>query len=567
MNQSLQRQITGFETDIAVPVPALLTQRKAWRELEDNHVRIADINLRTLFAEDPKRGERLILEAVGIYFDFSKQLITAETLLLLLELAHESGLRKRINAMFQGDKINVSEHKPALHIALRSPATAVIMVDGVDVVKQVHAVLAKMADFTERLSSGLLRGATGKPIRNIVNIGIGGSHLGPLMANQALSHYSRRDLTFRFIANIDPSQFVEATIDLNPEETLFIVVSKTFTTPETLLNAQAAKTWLQNGIKNSPAVVASHFVGVSANAAGLAAFGIVPANQFEIWDWVGGRYSLCSAVGLSTMIAIGPAHFRAMLDGFHQMDEHFHSAPFDCNLPVVMGLLAIWNNNFRVAHSLAVLPYAEYLQGLPAYLQQLAMESNGKQVNLEGETVDYPTCPIYWGEVGVNGQHSFYQLLHQGKQLIACDFIGFMEALTPLADQHELLLANMFAQSEALAFGKTGAEVMNSGVPAWLAPHQTCPGGQPSSSLLLERLTPAALGKLISLYEHSVFTQGVIWGINSFDQWGVALGKSLVAQIGPELENTQPSQLILDSSTNQLIARYQRSKTLLNEQL
>ncbi len=562
MNQSLQRQLTGFETHISDQVPAPLTRRKTWLALESHHARIKDTDLRTLFSDDPQRGERMLLEATGIYFDFSKQRLTAETVLLLMELAHESGLRHRINAMFAGENINVSEQRPALHIALRAPASAVIMVDGVDVVNQVHKVLDKMTDFAVGLRNDLICGYTGKPIRNIINIGIGGSHLGPAMACQALRHYSKRDLNIQFIANVDATQFLETTADLNPEETLFIIVSKTFTTQETMLNAQAAKAWLLAGLKN-PQALACHLVGVSAHAGNVAEFGIAPAYSFEVWDWVGGRYSLCSAVGLAVMIAIGPTNFRAMLAGFQQMDEHFRSAPFDCNLPVLMGLLGIWNHNFGAAQTVAVLPYEQYLQGFPAYLQQLSMESNGKSVNNAGEKLDYQTSPIYWGEVGTNGQHSFYQLLHQGTQLIPCDFIGFVEALNPLGKQHELLLANMFAQSEALAFGKTHAEAVQGGTPDWLAPHQTCPGNQPSSTLLLERLSPEALGKLVALYEHSVFTQGVIWDIDSFDQWGVELGKVLAGQIAPELENTQRSSLQLDSSTNNLISLYRRSQQLL----
>jgi glucose-6-phosphate isomerase len=498
-------------------------------------------------------------EAVGIYFDYSKHRITDETLRLLLQLAEESGLRARIEAMFRGEKINVTEKRAVLHVALRAPKEQSIMVDGEDVVLQVHAVLDKMAGFSNRVSSGEWRGHTGKRIRNVINIGIGGSDLGPVMAYEALRYYSQRDLTFRFVSNIDGTDFAEATRDLDAEETLFIISSKTFSTLETMTNAYTARDWVLKTL-NHPAAVARHFVAVSTNAAAVTMFGIDIANMFEFWDWVGGRYSMDSAIGLSTMIAIGPEHFRAMLDGFHQMDEHFRTAPFERNLPVLMGLLGLWYNNFFGAQTIAVLPYEQYLKRFPAYLQQLTMESNGKHVTLAGTEIDYQTGPIYWGEPGTNGQHSFYQLIHQGTKLIPCDFIGFLRPLNPLGRHHDLLFANMFAQAEALAFGKTSQEVQAEGTPAWLAPHRTFEGNRPSSTILLERLTPEALGKLIALYEHSVFTQGAIWSIDSFDQWGVELGKALAVRIIPELEPGDESQLAHDSSTNALIRRYGRAK-------
>ena len=534
-----------------------LTKLAAWQALEAHYPKVREAHLRKLFADDPKRGERMALEAVGIYYDYSKHRITDETLKLLLQLAEESGLRTRIDAMFRGEKINVTEKRAVLHVALRAPKGQSIVVDGEDVVPQVHAVLAKMADFSTRVRSGEWKGHTGKPIRNIINIGIGGSDLGPVMAYEALRHYSRRDLTFRFVSNIDSTDFAEATRDLDAEETLFIISSKTFTTLETMTNAHTARGWALKTLKD-PLAVARHFVAVSTNVGEVAKFGIDSANIFAFWDWVGGRYSMDSAIGLSTMIAIGPENFRAMLDGFRQMDEHFRTAPFERNLPVLMGLLGLWYNNFFGAQTVAVLPYEQYLKRFPAYLQQLTMESNGKHVTLDGTEVVYQTGPIYWGEPGTNGQHSFYQLIHQGTKLIPCDFIGFVQPLNPLGRHHALLLANVFAQAEALAFGKTAQEVRAEGTPIWLVPHQTFEGNRPSSTILLERLTPEALGKLVALYEHSVFTQGAIWHIDSFDQWGVELGKALAARIIPELETTATGRLKHDSSTNALIGRYRR---------
>jgi glucose-6-phosphate isomerase len=542
---------------------APLTKRPAWQALEAHYPKVRELHLRELFADDPKRGERMTVEAVGIYFDYSKHRITDETLRLLLQLTEESGLRARIDAMFRGDKINVTEKRAVLHVALRAPKGQSIVVDGEDVVPQVHAVLDKMADFSTRVRSGEWKGHTGKPIRNVINISIGGSDLGPVMAYEALRHYSRRDLTFRFVSNIDGTDFAEATRDLDAEETLFIISSKTFTTLETMTNAHTARDWALKTLKH-PAAVARHFVAVSTNVGEVAKFSIDLANMFEFWDWVGGRYSMDSAIGLSTMIAIGPENFHAMLDGFHQMDEHFRTAPFERNLPVLMGLLGIWYNNFFGAETMAVLPYEQYLKRFPAYLQQLTMESNGKHVTLDGTEVVCQTGPITWGEPGTNGQHSFYQLIHQGTKLIPCDFIGFVQPLNPLGRHHDLLMANVFAQAEALAFGKTPKEVRAGGTPAWLAPHRTFEGNRPSSTILLERLTPMALGKLVALYEHSVFTQGAIWNIDSFDQWGVELGKALAAWIIPELETGAKHQLKHDSSTNTLIRRYRRSKELLH---
>jgi glucose-6-phosphate isomerase len=534
-----------------------LTQRPAWKALETHCEQMREVHLRKLFAEDPKRGERLTAEAVGIYFDYSKNRITDETVMLLLQLAEESGLRSRIDAMFQGEKINVTEKRAVLHVALRAPKGQAMVVEGEDVVPQVHAVLDKMAGFAEQVRRGEWKGYTGKPIRNVINVGIGGSDLGPVMAYEALRHYSQRDFTFSFASNIDGTDFAEATRDLNAEETLFIISSKTFTTLETMTNAQTARAWSLATLKN-PAAIAKHFVAVSTNAEEVAKFGIDTQNMFEFWDWVGGRYSMDSAIGLSTMIAIGPQHFRAMLDGFHQMDEHFRTAPFARNLPVLMGLLALYYNNFFGAETIAVLPYEQYLKRFPAYLQQLTMESNGKHVTLEGREVNYQTGPVYWGEPGTNGQHSFYQLIHQGTKLIPCDFIGFAQPLNPLGRHHDLLMANVFAQTEALAFGKTSQEVQAEGAPTWLGPHRTFEGNRPSNTLLLERLTPAALGKLVALYEHSVFTQGAIWQIDSFDQWGVQLGKVLAQRIIPELESPNEPQLQHDSSTNALIRRYRK---------
>jgi glucose-6-phosphate isomerase len=550
---------------------APLTTLAAWQALITHFPKVRELHLRKLFADDPTRGERMTVEAVGIYFDYSKHRITDETLRLLLQLAEESGLRSCIDAMFRGEKINVTENRAVLHVALRTPKGQSIFVDGKDVVPQVHAVLDKMADFSARVRSGEWKGYTGKTIRNVVNIGIGGSDLGPVMAYEALKYYSQRELTFRFVSNIDGTDFAEATRDLDAEETLFIVSSKTFTTLETMTNAHTARDWIVKKLKH-PAAVAKHFVAVSTNAVEVVKFGIDTANMFEFWDWVGGRYSMDSAIGLSTMIAIGPEQFRAMLDGFYQMDEHFRTAPFERNLPVLMGLLGLWYNNFFAAQTVAVLPYEEYMKHFPAYLQQLTMESNGKHVTLDGAAVGYQTGPIYWGEQGTNGQHSFYQLMHQGTKLIPCDFIGFVQPLNSLGQHHDILLANMFAQAEALAIGKTPQQVSAGGAPASLVPHQTFEGNRPSGMILLERLTPAALGKLVALYEHCVFTQGAIWQIDSFDQWGVELGKALAARIIPELEAGVPDQLNVpdplkhDSSTNTLIRRYRESKERLSEQ-
>ena len=500
---------------------------------------------------------------MGLSLDYSKNRITDETLQLLLQLAEESGLRARIDAMFRGDKINLTEDRAVLHVALRAPRGTSIVVDGENVVPQVHAVLDKMVDFCNRVRSGAWQGHTGKRIRNVINIGIGGSDLGPVMAYEALKHYSDRAMTFRFVSNVDGTDFAEAVQDLDPAETLFIDSSKTFTTLETMTNAHTARDWLLAGLGGDEAAVARHFVAVSTNAAEVAKFGIDTANMFEFWDWVGGRYSMASAIGLSTMLAIGPEHFRAMLDGFHQMDEHFRTAPFERNLPVLMGLLGVWYTDFFGAQTVAVLPYEQYLKRFPAYLQQLTMESNGKHVTLDGSTVDYQTSPIYWGEPGTNGQHSFYQLIHQGTRLIPCDFIAFVKTLNPLGRHHDILLANVFAQAEALAFGKTPEEVKAEGTPDWLVPHRVFEGNRPSNTLLAEQLTPATLGKLVALYEHAVFTQGVIWNIDSFDQWGVELGKVLAQQIIPELESTAEPQLGHDSSTNNLIRRYRTLKETL----
>jgi len=532
---------------------------RTWKALESHFLKVRDLHLRKLFADDPSRGERMTIEAAGISFDYSKHRITDETLRLLFQLAEQSGLKSRIDAMFRGEKINLTENRAVLHVALRAPKDQSIVVDGEDVVPQVHAVLDKMAGFADRVRSGEWRGQTGKPIRNIINIGIGGSDLGPVMAYEALRHYSRRDLTFRFVSNIDGTDFVEATRDLNAEETLFIIASKTFTTLETMTNAHTARDWALDRLKD-PKSIARHFVAVSTNRDEVAKFGIDIENMFGFWDWVGGRYSMDSAIGLSTMIAIGPSGFRYMLDGFRQMDEHFRTAPFERNLPVIMGLLGIWYNNFFGLETMAVLPYDQYLKRFPAYLQQLAMESNGKHVRLDGTVADYQTGPIYWGEPGTNGQHSFYQLIHQGTKLIPCDFIAFFKSLNPIGRHHDLLLANAFAQAEALAFGKTPQEVKDEDIPTRLAPHRTFKGNRPSSMILLERLTPQSLGKLVALYEHSVFTQGVIWDIDSFDQWGVELGKALAARIIPEVDTGTDPRLDHDSSTNALIRRYRKSK-------
>nr|WP_217283279.1 glucose-6-phosphate isomerase [Paraburkholderia sp. NMBU_R16] len=532
-----------------------MTERPAWKALAEHYRKVRHLHLRQLFADDPLRGERLRVEAAGLYFDYSKNRVTDETIALLVQLASECSLAQRIDAMFSGAPINVTERRAALHVALRAPENEHILVDGVDVVPEVHAVLGRMAAFCESVRSGRWRGHTDRPIRNVVNIGIGGSDLGPAMAYEALRHYSQRDMTLRFISNVDGTDFAEATRDLNPEETLFVVCSKTFTTQETLTNARLARAWSLRKLVDERAI-RRHFVAVSTNAEGVASFGIDTANMFGFWDWVGGRYSMDSAVGLSTMLAIGPQHFRAMLAGFHAMDQHFRSAPFERNLPVLMGLLAIWHSNFFGAQTVAVLPYEQYLKRFPAYLQQLTMESNGKHVTLDGARTRYQTGPIYWGEPGTNGQHSFYQLIHQGTRFIPCDFIGFCQSLNPLGDTHDLLMANLFAQTEALAFGKTQAEVEAERTPRWLVPHRVFEGNHPTSTILAERLTPEALGQLIALYEHSVFTQGTIWNIDSFDQWGVELGKVLAQRIAPELQSPDESGFAHDSSTNALIRRY-----------
>jgi len=540
--------------------PNSLTQRKVWKDLAAHYQEVGKLRLRELFSEDPNRGERMTAEAAGLFLDYSKNRITDQTLQLLVELAKESSLDERREAMFNGQKINVTENRAVLHVALRAPRDATIMVDGKNVVPEVHAVLDKMADFSSRVRSGKWKGHTGKSIRNVVNIGIGGSDLGPVMAYEALKHYSERSRTFRFVSNVDGIDFVEATHDLDPAETLFIVSSKTFTTLETLTNAETAREWLLNGLDGNRAAVAKHFVAVSTNAEKVSSFGIDTANMFGFWDWVGGRYSMDSAIGLSTMLAIGPDNFRAMLNGFHAMDEHFRTAPFERNLAVLLGLLVVWYSDFFDAQTIAVLPYEQYLKRFPAYLQQLTMESNGKHVALDGREVTYQTGPIFWGEPGTNGQHSFYQLIHQGTRLIPCDFIGFGQALTPMGRHHDMLLANVFAQAEALAFGKTAAEVEAECTPAWLVPHRVFEGNRPSNVILAERLTPEVLGKLLALYEHSVFTQGVIWNINSFDQWGVELGKALAQRIIPELESRNEPTLNHDSSTNNLIRRYREMR-------
>ena len=543
----------------SVHVPPLRT-RPAWKLLEKHHQKLRSIHLRDLFAEDRERGEKLAIETTGIYLDYSKNRITAETLRLLLQLARECGLQSRIAAMFRGDKINVSENRAVLHVALRAPRGTTIMHDGRNVVPDVHAVLDRMADFANRLRSGAWKGHTGKRIRNVINIGIGGSDLGPVMAYEALKHYSERAMTFRFVSNVDGTDFAEVVRDLDPAETLFIVSSKTFTTLETMTNAHTAREWLLAGLKGEQAAIGKHFVAVSTNAQEVAQFGIDTANMFGFWDWVGGRYSMDSAIGLSTMVAIGPDNFHAMLGGFHEMDEHFRSTSFERNLPVLMGLLGVWYNNFFGAQTVAVLPYEQYLKRFPAYLQQLTMESNGKHVTIGGAAVDYNTGPIYWGEPGTNGQHSFYQLIHQGTRLIPCDFIAFAQPLNPLGGHHDMLLANVFAQTEALAFGKTADQVKAEGTPDWLVPHRLFEGNRPSNTLLLDTLTPAALGKLVALYEHIVFTQGAIWQIDSFDQWGVELGKALAQRIIPELEGATEPKLTHDSSTNALIQRYRSLK-------
>jgi glucose-6-phosphate isomerase len=533
-----------------------LTARQSWKALQAHQSRISDRHLRTLFANDPTRGERLTAEAAGIYLDYSKNRVTDETLTLLTRLAEESGLRERIDAMFRGDKINVTENRAVLHVALRAPRGASIVVDGQNVVPEVHTVLDAMADFSNRVRSGTWKGHTGKRIRNVINIGIGGSDLGPVMAYEALRHYSDRAMTFRFVSNVDGTDMVEATRDLDPAETLFIASSKTFTTLETMTNAESARQWLLAGLGGDAKAVAKHFVAVSTNAKKVSEFGIDTANMFGFWDWVGGRYSMDSAIGLSTMLAVGPENFRFMLDGFHQMDEHFRTAPFERNLPVLMGLLTVWYTDFFGAETVAVLPYEQYLKRFPAYLQQLTMESNGKHVTREGAEITYSTGPIYWGEPGTNGQHSFYQLIHQGTRLIPCDFIAFTQPLNPLGRHHDFLVANVFAQTEALAFGKTREQVKAEGTPDSLVPHRMFHGNRPSNTILAERLTPETLGKLVALYEHSVFTQGAIWDVDSFDQWGVELGKVLAQRIIPELEGQTEPALTHDSSTNNLIRRY-----------
>lgn len=531
-----------------------LTASPTWRQLEEHAKVIRTVHLRDLFAADPARGERMVIDELGLYFDYAKHRITDETLHLLVQLAEERSLRERIDAMFRGEKINVTENRAVLHVALRAPRDAHIYVDGEDVVPEVHAVLDRMSEFSRRVRSGEWKGFTGRRIRNVVNIGIGGSDLGPVMAYEALRHYSERSMTFRFVSNIDGTDFAEAVRDLDPAETLFIVASKTFTTLETMTNAHSARRWLLDALSDE-AAVANHFVAVSTNATEVAKFGIDTANMFGFWDWVGGRYSMDSAIGLSTMLAIGPERFREMLSGFHAMDEHFRTAPFERNMPVIMALLGVWYNNFFGAESIAVLPYDQYLKRFPAYLQQLTMESNGKYITLDGEPVNYQTGAIYWGEPGTNGQHSFYQLLHQGTKLAPCDFIGFCQSLNPIGEHHDLLMSNIFAQGEALAFGKTTDAVRAEGTPDWLAPHRTFEGNRPSTTILAERLTPAVLGKLVALYEHCVFVQGVIWNINSFDQWGVELGKVLAKKITAELSAAEP-ELHHDSSTNALIRRY-----------
>jgi glucose-6-phosphate isomerase len=536
-----------------------LTKLPAWQALETHCTQLRDVHLRQLFADDPQRGKRLAAEALGIYLDYSKNLVTDETLKLLVQLAEACGLKDRIGAMFTGQHINVTEDRAVLHVALRAPRTATIMVDGTNVVTEVHAVLDRMGEFSSRVRSGQWLGFTGRPIRNIINIGIGGSDLGPAMAYEALRHFSDRDRVFRFVSNVDGTDIAEATRDLDPAETLFIVASKTFTTQETLTNAHTARRWLLDTLQDEKAV-ARHFVAVSTNAAEVRKFGIDTANMFGFWDWVGGRYSYDSAIGLSLMIAIGPEQFGEMLAGFHAMDEHFRATPLERNLPVLLGLLGIWYNNFFGAQSLAVLPYDQYLNRLSAYLQQLDMESDGKRVDLDGRPVDYQTGPIVWGTPGTNGQHAYYQLIHQGTKLIPCDFIGFCRSLNPLGDHHDLLMANFFAQTEALAFGKTADQVRADGVADWLVPHRTFPGNHPTNSILLERLTPESLGKLIALYEHKVFVQGTIWHINSFDQWGVELGKVLAKRIASELESRDAPQLNHDSSTNTLVERYRQRK-------
>jgi glucose-6-phosphate isomerase len=538
--------------------PAL--KRQAWKDLGIHYKEIREVHLRQLFADDPKRGQQLTAEAAGLYLDYSKNRITAETLKLLIQLAQGSGLQERIDAMFRGEKINITEKRAVLHVALRAPRGASILVDGENVVPKVHAVLDRMADFSNRIRSGEWKGYTGKRIRNVINVGIGGSDLGPVMAYEALRFYSDRALTFRFVSNVDGTDFAEAVHDLDPAETLFIISSKTFTTLETMTNAHTARDWSLAGLQGDEKSVAKHFVAVSTNTAEVQKFGIDTANMFEFWDWVGGRYSMSSAIGLSTMVAIGPDNFRAMLSGLHQIDEHFRTTPFEKNLPVLMGLLSVWYDDFFGAQTQAVLPYEQYLKRFPAYLQQLTMESNGKHVTLDGKTVTRETSAIYWGEPGTNGQHSFYQLIHQGTKLIPCDFIAFTEPLNPLGRHHDVLIANVLAQAEALAFGKTPEQVKAEGTPDWLVPHRVFEGNRPSNTIFVDRLTPETLGKLVALYEHSVFTQGTVWNIDSFDQWGVELGKVLAQRIIPELESKTEPKLAHDSSTNTLIGYYRKHK-------
>ncbi|HYY26340.1 MAG TPA: glucose-6-phosphate isomerase [Chthoniobacterales bacterium] len=537
-----------------------VSSRAAWKALEAHQRKMEELHLRKFFAEDPKRGDRFSIEAAGIYLDYSKNRITDETIKLLFQLADGCGLRARIDAMFRGEKINITENRAVLHVALRAPKGASIVVDGENVVPKVHSVLEKMADFCNRVRNGAWKGHTGKRIRNVINIGIGGSDLGPVMAYEALKHYSDRGMTFRFVSNVDGTDFAEAVRDLDPAETLFIVASKTFTTLETMTNAHTARDWSLQAFGGDVKAVAKHFVAISTNAAKVSKFGIDTAKMFEFWDWVGGRYSMDSAIGLSTMLAIGPDNFQALLAGFHEMDEHFRTAPFERNLPLLMGLLTVWYADFWGVETIAVLPYEQYLKRFPAYLQQLTMESNGKHVTLDGAQVNYSTGPIFWGEPGTNGQHSFYQLIHQGTRLIPSDFIAFVETLNPLGRHHDMLLANVFAQTEALAFGKTPEEVKAEGTAAWLVPHRVFEGNRPSNTILAGKLTPNTLGKLVALYEHSVFTQGVIWNIDSFDQWGVELGKVLAQRIIPELETEAEPELKHDSSTNSLIHRYRRLK-------
>jgi glucose-6-phosphate isomerase len=553
-----ERKVAASHPDTSAK--RLAATESAWSALASHYTSVSKLHLRELFADDAERGTRMAIEAVGLYLDYSKNRITDETLKLLCQLADESGLRARIDAMFRGERINVTEQRAVLHVALRAPRSASILVDGKDVIPDIHAVLDRMASFSDRVRAGSWKGHTGKPIRHVVNIGIGGSDLGPVMAYEALKHFSQRDLTFRFVSNIDGTDFVEAVRELDPADTLFIVSSKTFTTLETMTNARTARAWSLAGLGGDERSVAKHFVAVSTNAAEVTKFGIDTANMFGFWDWVGGRYSMDSAIGLSTMVAIGPDQFRAMLDGFHQMDEHFRAAPFAANLPVILGLLSVWYTDFFGAQTVAVLPYDQYLKRFPAYLQQLTMESNGKHITLGGKVVDRDTAPVYWGEPGTNGQHSFYQLIHQGTRLIPCDFIAFARSLNPLGQHHDLLLANVFAQTEALAFGKTADQVSAEGTPEWLVPHRVFEGNRPSNTILAEQLTPETLGKLVALYEHAVFTQGVVWNIDSFDQWGVELGKVLAQCIIPELESGAEPVMGHDGSTNTLIRRYRASR-------